>query len=110
MSIREKDKVVVKTQGYEGEIGEVVRFVEQSSGFDIALVRIGEDVLVKCYVHELETIPPEPGSTDTITITREEFREKGLLIMKNNPDVSQLIAIIVGTLEISLFGEVKYDG
>lgn len=108
MSIRENDKVVVKTQGYEGQTGEVVRFVEQSGGFDIALVKV-EDELIKCYVHELETVPPEPGSTDTITITREEFRKVAIETINNSPTISGLLAMISAELEISLFGEVKED-
>ena len=107
MSIKENDKVVVKVVGYEGQIGEVVRFVEQSGGFDIALVRVDEDVLLKCYVHELETIPPEPGLTDSITITREEFRKIAIETINNSPTISGLLAMISAELEVALFGGVK---
>ena len=97
------------------DMGTVVYYIVKIE--DGSLYKFFEDQLTEI---EEEPAPEEPTESDTITITREEFRSKGIeavteLMKKEMADgniaesfiLTSLGAVVLAKTEVALFGELK---
>ena len=105
----------VKLKQFEGNPYGVVKEVFNIDPHNTTLiVQLENKDIIKCHAHEVEIIREEP-KTDTITLTREEFKKEVTEVInsisENSLDLFTVTALtlsatlITGKLEKRLFGE-----